>query len=76
MDMGPLVTKAHYEKVKGYVDQGVKEGATLVVDGRTLKVAGHRERLLPRPMPLRPREAFGWSSTRKRSSALSSASSA
>ncbi len=40
-DMGPLVTKAHFEKVKGYVDQGVKEGATLVVDGRTAKVPGH-----------------------------------
>jgi malonate-semialdehyde dehydrogenase (acetylating)/methylmalonate-semialdehyde dehydrogenase len=36
MDMGPLVTKPHFEKVKGYVDQGVKEGATLVVDGRGL----------------------------------------
>ncbi|MDP3336123.1 MAG: aldehyde dehydrogenase family protein, partial [Rhodoferax sp.] len=33
-DMGPLVTKAHFDKVKGYVDQGVKEGATLGVDGR------------------------------------------
>jgi len=40
-DMGPLVTKAHFEKVKGYVDQGVAEGATLVVDGRGLTVAGH-----------------------------------
>lgn len=40
-DMGPLVTKPHYEKVKGYVDQGVKEGATLVVDGRSVTVAGH-----------------------------------
>ena len=40
-DMGPLVTKPHYEKVKGYVDQGVKEGATLVVDGRDVKVSGH-----------------------------------
>lgn len=40
-DMGPLVTKAHFEKVKGYVDQGVKEGATLVVDGRGMKVPGH-----------------------------------
>ena len=40
-DMGPLVTKPHYEKVKGYVDQGVKEGATLVVDGRGVQVAGH-----------------------------------
>jgi malonate-semialdehyde dehydrogenase (acetylating)/methylmalonate-semialdehyde dehydrogenase len=40
-DMGPLVTRAHCDKVRGYVDQGVKEGARLVVDGRDLKVAGH-----------------------------------
>jgi malonate-semialdehyde dehydrogenase (acetylating)/methylmalonate-semialdehyde dehydrogenase len=40
-DMGPLVTKAHFEKVKGYVDQGVAEGATLVVDGRGITVPGH-----------------------------------
>lgn len=39
--MGPLVTQQHFEKVKGYVDQGVLEGATLVVDGRGLQVAGH-----------------------------------
>jgi malonate-semialdehyde dehydrogenase (acetylating)/methylmalonate-semialdehyde dehydrogenase len=43
MDMGPLVTKPHFDKVKGYVDQGVKEGATLVVDGRGLTVAGHED---------------------------------
>ena len=42
-DMGPLVTKQHFEKVKGYVDQGVKEGATLVVDGRGTKVPGHEQ---------------------------------
>jgi malonate-semialdehyde dehydrogenase (acetylating)/methylmalonate-semialdehyde dehydrogenase len=40
-DMGPLVTKAHFEKVKGYVDAGVAEGATLVVDGRNITVPGH-----------------------------------
>ncbi|MBU0750955.1 MAG: CoA-acylating methylmalonate-semialdehyde dehydrogenase [Gammaproteobacteria bacterium] len=40
-DMGPLVTRAHYDKVRGYVDQGVTEGADLVVDGRDFKVAGH-----------------------------------
>ncbi|WP_353860915.1 CoA-acylating methylmalonate-semialdehyde dehydrogenase [Azospirillum formosense] len=40
-DMGPLVTRAHFEKVKGYVDQGVAEGAELVVDGRGLVVPGH-----------------------------------
>lgn len=39
--MGPLVSKAHFEKVKGYVDLGVKEGADLVADGRSLVVAGH-----------------------------------
>src|SRR6202043_1313186 len=36
-DYGPLVTRAHLEKVKSYVDMGVKEGAKLVVDGRGLK---------------------------------------
>ena len=40
-DMGPLVTKAHFAKVKSYVDQGVAEGATLVVDGRGVSVPGH-----------------------------------
>ena len=40
-EMGPLVTKEHLEKVKGYVDLGVKEGANLVVDGRNLKLQGY-----------------------------------
>ncbi|RVT51306.1 CoA-acylating methylmalonate-semialdehyde dehydrogenase [Rubrivivax albus] len=40
-DMGPLVTRAHFEKVRGYVDLGVAEGAELVVDGRGLQVPGH-----------------------------------
>ena len=40
-DMGPLVTCQHRDKVQGYVDLGVVEGATLVVDGRNLKVPGH-----------------------------------
>ena len=40
-DMGPLITQPHFEKVKGYVDQGVAEGATLVVDGRGVSVPGH-----------------------------------
>jgi len=40
VDMGPLVTAQHRDKVAGYVDQGVKEGAKLVVDGRGLKVRG------------------------------------
>ncbi len=40
-EMGPLVTSAHRDKVRGYVDQGVREGAELVVDGRALQVDGH-----------------------------------
>ena len=42
-EMGPLVTKQHLEKVKSYVDIGVKEGAKLVVDGRNLKLKGHEK---------------------------------
>ena len=40
-EMGPLVTGAHRDKVRGYIDTGVREGATLVVDGRTHRVPGH-----------------------------------
>ncbi|MDQ0012684.1 malonate-semialdehyde dehydrogenase (acetylating)/methylmalonate-semialdehyde dehydrogenase [Variovorax boronicumulans] len=40
-DMGPLVTKPHFEKVKAFVDAGVAAGARLVVDGRGVKVEGH-----------------------------------
>ncbi|WP_353192482.1 CoA-acylating methylmalonate-semialdehyde dehydrogenase [Pandoraea pnomenusa] len=36
--MGPLITRVHCDKVKGFVDAGVDEGAKLVVDGRGLKV--------------------------------------
>ncbi len=34
-DMGPLVTAAHRDRVRGFIDAGVREGAQLVVDGRT-----------------------------------------
>ena len=40
-EMGPLVTRAHAEKVRGYIDAGVAEGATLVVDGRDLTIQGY-----------------------------------
>src|SRR5512147_2197084 len=40
-DYGPLVTKAHLNKVRDYVDLGVKEGAKLVVDGRGFKLQGY-----------------------------------
>ena len=36
-EMGPLVTAQHRDKVKSYIDAGEKEGAKLVVDGRTFE---------------------------------------
>jgi malonate-semialdehyde dehydrogenase (acetylating)/methylmalonate-semialdehyde dehydrogenase len=39
-EMGPLVTGAHRDKVASYLDTGVKEGATLAVDGRMHPVIG------------------------------------
>ncbi|HEX2581411.1 MAG TPA: CoA-acylating methylmalonate-semialdehyde dehydrogenase [Dongiaceae bacterium] len=42
-EMGPLVTRQHFEKVKSYVDLGVAEGANLVVDGRDLKLQGYEK---------------------------------
>lgn len=39
-DMGPLVTKAHRDKVASYVDAGEAAGATLVVDGRQVQANG------------------------------------
>ena len=40
-DFGPLVTRQALERVKGYVDTGVKEGATLAVDGRGFSMQGY-----------------------------------
>jgi malonate-semialdehyde dehydrogenase (acetylating)/methylmalonate-semialdehyde dehydrogenase len=40
-DMGPLVTQVHRDKVASYVDAGEKEGATIVVDGRTVNPGGN-----------------------------------
>ena len=42
-DMGPLVTREAYERVRGYVELGMAEGADLVVDGRRLEVPGHED---------------------------------
>ncbi|WP_321341686.1 CoA-acylating methylmalonate-semialdehyde dehydrogenase [Breoghania sp.] len=41
VDFGPLVTKEAYARVKGLVDRGVEEGATLAVDGRDFKLQGY-----------------------------------
>ena len=40
-DMGPLVTQVHRDKVASYVDAGEKEGATIVVDGRSVNPGGN-----------------------------------
>jgi malonate-semialdehyde dehydrogenase (acetylating)/methylmalonate-semialdehyde dehydrogenase len=40
-DYGPMVTRQLLAKVRGYIDQGVKEGAKLVVDGRNFKLQGY-----------------------------------
>ena len=43
IDMGPLVTAAHRDRVTDYVALGVREGAELVVDGRGLTVPAHED---------------------------------
>ncbi|MDI1465772.1 CoA-acylating methylmalonate-semialdehyde dehydrogenase [Catellatospora sp. KI3] len=42
-DMGPLVTKAHRDKVSSYVDAGERAGAKLVVDGRAVDADGEAD---------------------------------
>ena len=38
---GPVVTAAHKARVEGWIDQGVRDGAELVVDGRGFSLQGH-----------------------------------
>jgi malonate-semialdehyde dehydrogenase (acetylating)/methylmalonate-semialdehyde dehydrogenase len=40
VDMGPVITAQHKDKITGYIDDGVQAGAELVVDGRGHRVAG------------------------------------
>ncbi|HEX5046480.1 MAG TPA: CoA-acylating methylmalonate-semialdehyde dehydrogenase [Gammaproteobacteria bacterium] len=42
-EMGPLVTAAHRDRVRGYIADGVRGGAKLVVDGRDLRVPGREQ---------------------------------
>ncbi|HEX8956248.1 MAG TPA: CoA-acylating methylmalonate-semialdehyde dehydrogenase [Burkholderiaceae bacterium] len=42
-EMGPVVTGAHRDKILAYIDDGVRSGAKLLVDGRGLRVPGHEE---------------------------------
>jgi malonate-semialdehyde dehydrogenase (acetylating) / methylmalonate-semialdehyde dehydrogenase len=43
VEMGPLVTRAALERVRGYLEEGIREGAKLAVDGRALKVKGFED---------------------------------
>ena len=40
-EMGPVISKQHQDKIKSYIDEGVKEGASLVLDGRNCKIQGY-----------------------------------
>ncbi len=42
-EMGALISEQHLNKVKGYIDQGVAEGARLLIDGRGLTIPGHEK---------------------------------
>lgn len=43
IELGPLISQEHLNKVSGYVDAGIAQGAKLVVDGRNYSVEGHEE---------------------------------
>jgi malonate-semialdehyde dehydrogenase (acetylating)/methylmalonate-semialdehyde dehydrogenase len=43
VEMGPLVTREHFEKVRSYIDLGIQEGAKLVVDGRDFRMQGYEQ---------------------------------
>ncbi|WP_300265750.1 CoA-acylating methylmalonate-semialdehyde dehydrogenase [Microbacterium sp.] len=43
VDYGPLVARSALERVEGYIQQGIDEGATLLADGRGFTVDGHEE---------------------------------
>ncbi len=42
-DLGPLITREAQQRVSGYIDSGVEQGADLVVDGRDLRLQGYEE---------------------------------
>jgi malonate-semialdehyde dehydrogenase (acetylating)/methylmalonate-semialdehyde dehydrogenase len=42
-EMGPVVTREALQRIEGYIDIGLREGASLVVDGRGLKVPGYED---------------------------------
>ena len=40
-EMGPLISKDHLNKVKSYIDNGIQEGANIILDGRGIKIQGY-----------------------------------
>jgi malonate-semialdehyde dehydrogenase (acetylating)/methylmalonate-semialdehyde dehydrogenase len=43
VEMGPVVTRQALERISSYIDTGVREGAQLLTDGRTLKIPGYEQ---------------------------------
>jgi len=43
VDMGPVISAPHRDKIMGYINSGVEQGAKLVTDGRSIKVAGYEK---------------------------------
>jgi len=43
VQMGPVISKRHKEKVISYIDKGIDEGAELILDGRNIKVEGYED---------------------------------
>ena len=43
VEMGPLISKVHLQKVQSYVDKGLSEGADLLVDGRSIALQGYED---------------------------------
>ena len=41
VDMGPVISDAHRDRVNGFIDEGERDGARLVMDGRRLRVPGY-----------------------------------
>ena len=42
-DLGPLISREHRDKVLAYIEEGIQEGAHLIVDGRELEIPGHEQ---------------------------------
>ena len=43
VEMGPVITAESKARIEGYIDQGEKDGADVVVDGRGLKLQGYED---------------------------------